>query len=115
MTLKLVRRNSGDPFADVRLKRGMPVVMSDGWTGKVTHVADGLMHCEKDGPNPHWTGRAVKRGCLKIKDGKVMADWSPVRSGPTKVSKTNREQRRAVVVDLGRARLEAEWKYAPED
>ena len=107
-----MRQNSGD---SAHLKKGMPVAMTDGWTGKVAFVTDDLVHCDEDGPNPHCTGRAVELSSVTIDRGSVTVNWNPVaRSNKTRRSPIAGKKRRAVVVDLNRAILAREWRDAPE-
>lgn len=103
-------KNYGELLGAVRLRRGMPVKMKDGRTGKVAFLAGADVHVDLDGPNPHCTGIVVRRADVRTKDGAVVGDLA----GAQLNSKASRQQSR-VVVDLKRARLEAEWKCAPED
>lgn len=129
--IMVLGKNDGASLDAMRLRRGMPVRLKDGRTGKVRSLAGGDVHIDVDGPNIHLTGVVVKRATVRIKDGTVICDLA-ARLGPkvsiengevivrlpdarmgTKTSKPNGEQSR--VVDPGRARLEAEWRNAPED
>lgn len=119
MKLKVVQNRDSRNRSQQFLKKGMPVLMSDGWAGKIAFVADGFMHCDEDGPNPHCTGRAVKLSSLKISRGIVTVNWASrsnntrnTRKGSTRPSSSNAAP---VVVDLNRARLAREWRDAPED
>jgi hypothetical protein len=113
--MKLIKmvRQGGDLLEAVRLRRGMPVRMKGGRTGRVFSVDGANVHVDLDGPNPHCTGVVCNRADLIIKDGVVIADLS-ARSVRARAPKPTHEQRPAAVVDLERARFENEWKCAPE-
>jgi hypothetical protein len=118
MKLKVVQNRDSRNRSQQFLKKGMPVLMSDGWAGKIAFVADGFTHCDEDGPNLHCTGRAVKLSSLKVSRGIVTINWASRSNSTRNTRKSVRlpnEQHRAVVVDLDRAKLEREWKDAPED
>jgi hypothetical protein len=70
--------------------KGMLIVMSDGWRGKVEQTAGGIVVCIGDGqrPNDHWCGdyRLVAPGSIRIEGSKAVVAWkSAARSDGTRV------------------------------
>lgn len=111
--LKTVRQNSR---LALHLKKGSLVEFNDGWRGVFRSVTDDVMYCDEVGPNPHWTGRAIKMSFVTIDKGKITADWNlsmMLSKILTTASKPpgDREQRR--MADLERARIEREWNGCP--
>jgi len=110
--LKLsVVRDSSHPIS-----KGTAVVMSDGWRGKV-HQFDGeTVICIQDGERPNDRLRGYRAfpaaWWLTIDGHKCIVDWT----ARTAISKptVDHGQRRSVVVDLVRSRLEREWESAPD-
>jgi hypothetical protein len=100
------------------LTRGMTVHMSDGWRGKVDQDCGDFVVCLRDGArsDAHWSGagyRLISRRSMTINGEKATFDWgsTATASRPT----ADRERRhRDVVVYLERARLDREWKSAPD-
>jgi hypothetical protein len=107
---KLVRGEPPGPrlVKGARLQRGTPVVMTDGWRGRVeTDNGDTIVAIrEGEVPNDWLRGyRAFGRRELTVKGGTALYDWSAMERGAT-------------VIDLQRerhARLEREreWNDAP--
>jgi hypothetical protein len=112
-----VQREAGDPLG-MRLNMGMPVQMSDGWRGKVEQDCGDFVVCLRDGarPDAHWSGagyRLISRRSMTINGEKVTFDWRSTATASRPNADRERRQR-DVVVYLERARLEREWKSAPD-
>jgi hypothetical protein len=114
---KIVQRKSGDPLG-VRLNKGMAVSMNGGWRGKVEQDCGEFVVCIRDGerPDAHWAGagyRLVGRRSMTISDNKATVDLKSTATASRPTADRARRQG-DVVVFLERARIEREWKSAPE-
>lgn len=94
----------------LRAKKGMRVVMNDGWEGTVRSVAGGFIDCDPHGPNPHLAGRTVSLSSATLgRDGTITVDW---KSMP-KRGRRGAADLNALVAERKRARLVAQWNDAP--
>jgi len=93
-----------------RLQRGTPVVMSDGWKGRVESDNGDTIVCIRNGevPNDWLRGyRAFsRRELLTVKGGTAQYDWKPDR-------RAGAAELRPSAAELRRAKLEHEWNSAP--
>lgn len=112
--VKPMQRKSVVPFG-VRLSKGMPVQMDDGWRGRVEMDHGACIVCIVDGERPSdWLRgyRAFSRRLLTVSVGKAIVNWKSGGTSPRSKTRVARQQT-AVVLDLDRARIEREWQDAP--
>jgi hypothetical protein len=105
---KAVHRNTGS-----RLSRGMAIVMSDGFCGRVEGDDCDTIVVIQYGyePNDHLMGyRAFGRRGLTIQGNKAMYDWKSTASvsRPT----VSRERRDAILLSFEREKLARSWESA---
>ena len=96
-----------------RLQQGMPLVMTDGWRGRVESDNGDTIVCIREGevPNDWLRGyRAFhRRELLTVKGGTAVYDWKSA----TERAGTVVDLERARLERDQRARLEREWHSAP--
>lgn len=107
---KLVQRTNGP-----RLSKGMPIQMSDGWSGRIESDDGDTIVAIQYGyePNDHLMGyRAFGRRGLTIQGTKAMKDWRSTAAAASRPT-ANRERRDAILLSFAREKVERSWEALP--